>query len=368
MKRTIGLFILAVLLLVFTVQAADTVSVSVEELGLRIDLPTDCSVFTRATQAEDPALAQYGIPIDQLKQIFEQGNIYLDALGDDPAFEFLITMTPNAVKDMSQFDEQTLESMLDLLRDQYESRGIQVTELVRYAHPQAVFFRTTGHTELSGNLTQIQQYYTVHNNQAINFTLQYQGEQIPEEHLATVQAIIDSVIFEEEAAETPAAETEAQPEEEAPAAEEPAEEPTEDAAPEADEAPAEDAETPMLIAEADEDASEDAPAAPAPAKKKGFPTLWVVLGLAAIGAVLGAVLRGRKKRSAPPAASNAVPVTPPAAPTPPAAQAAAAAAAGAVQTAKPAVPEAPGKRVCAACGAALAPDDRTCPYCGTAVQ
>ena len=90
----------------------------------------------------------------------------------------------------------------------------------------------------------------------------------------------------------------------------------------------------------------------------------VGLGLAAIGAVLGAVLRGRKKRSAPPAASNAVPVTPPAAPTPPAAQAAAAAAAGAVQTAKPAVPEAPGKRGCAACGAALAPDDRTCPYCG----
>ena len=351
MKRTIGLFMLAVLLLIFTVQAADTVSVSVEELGLRIDLPTDCSVFTRATPAEDPALAQYGIAIDQLKQIFEQGNIYLDALGDDPAFEFLITMTPNAVKDMSQFDEQTLDSMLDLLRDQYESRGIQVTELVRYAHPQAVFFRATGSTELSGNLTQIQQYYTVHNNQAINFTLQYQGEQIPEEHLATVQAIIDSVIFEEEAAETPAAETEAQPEEEAPAAEEPAAEPTEDAAP-----------------EADEDASEDAPAAPAPAKKKGFPTLWVVLGLAAIGAVLGAVLRGRKKRSAPPAASYAAPVTPPAAPTPPAAQAAAAAAAGAVQTAKPAVPEAPGKRVCAACGAALAPDDRTCPYCGTAVQ
>ena len=78
MKRKTVLFILIAALLAFAVHAADTGNVRLDELGMSIDVPADCSVFTRNMSPDDPALAEYGIDLEQMNQLMAERSIYLD--------------------------------------------------------------------------------------------------------------------------------------------------------------------------------------------------------------------------------------------------------------------------------------------------
>ena len=393
MKRKTMLFFLIAALLAFAVHAADTVNVRLDDLGLSLDVPSDCSIFTRDMSPDDPALEEKGIDFTELQELLTDGNIYLNLLNDDPAFESLVTMQANAVESMSIFDDDMLEALKEPLAQEYESAGMKVSSVDYFTTDQTVLFRTEG----SINTTQVLVYYTVHNHQAISMVLRYEGDAIPEEYRTAMQAMVDSVRFDEAAA-TPdgdASEAEAAADVEA-AAEEAVDEI--EAAEEALEEEA--AATESLISPAEEATAQDEPAqdeteSPAPAKKKGLPILPLILGGAAIGAGVGFFsARSRKKRAQQP--TYAVPMTPaaptapvaPAATVPPASAAAAAAAGAAAPIAQavhpaaapaaaasavpaapaaPAVPTGPAKRVCAACGADLGPDDSFCPYCGTKV-
>lgn len=383
MRKTLLLFLIAALL-VFTVHAADTVNVRLDELGLNIDVPSNRLIYTRNMNPDDPALTEKGIDPAQLQQLLEERNIYLDLLNDDPAYEFLVTMMPNVVENMTVFDEETLESFKEPLTQEYENNGMAVSSIDYFANDQTVFFRTEG--DINGVKALI--YYTICNYQAISFVQRYAGDVMPEEYKTEIQAMVDSVRFDF-----------------------------------IDVSSAED------ISEAE---TEDVP--DASAKKKGFPVLPVVLGGAAVGAVTGfLVSRGKKKKDAAqqpacsaqpsiygapispvkpgtPAApvqtgtppTYAVPATPIATAVPgssassaafagaatPISQATAPAApvvsaspvalpeipvAPAVPAAAPAAdvrasqvsPTATETRVCSACGATLAQNVQFCPYCGT---
>lgn len=116
--------------------------------------------------------------------------------------------------------------------------------------------------------------------------------------------------------------------------------PETEAAPEAAEEPAE---APELISPSPEAEDVETPS-PAPAeKKKGVPLLPILLGLVAVGAVVGLAARGKKKQQARPAYAVPAPEA-------------------------PAEPSPAAKRVCAACGGALAEGEGVCPYCGTKAE
>ncbi len=494
MKRKLVLIFLFVLLLCASVCAAGTYHL--DDLGMSVDIPMGYNVISRNMAADDPALALFDMDSAEITQLLKEGNIYLDVLNEDSAFEFLVTMTPNTVKNLDQFDEESLAALEDTMKEQYEAMGITVKEVDRRTVGQNTFFRLHGTNSDSGFEMQVLQYYTLHNFQAINLTLHYEGTEIPENYQAFAEDVLASVRFDDEAAAAAAEPFEytdsetgvrfvvpagwvevrvdqslynedqqkavkatftctkdpnlaivyacADVMEEMPGlfkmfadrsmidmeavslddltkalpyevrsaetrniagrdfyvlevsgtadvagsdvafvetdviriengyeytfqfggtadnprypefltlvenAEFPkAESPEAEAAPEP---AAEPTETPALISPSPE--TEDmAEPAPAPAeKKKGVPLLPIVLGLIAIGVVVGLAARGKKKKQVQQAA-YAVPVEP-AAPT-------------------PAAPEVPAerapaaKRVCTACGAALAEGERVCPYCGT---
>ena len=148
MKRKTVLFILIAALLAFAVHAADTVNIRLDELGMSLDVPADCSVFTRNMSPDDPALAEYGIDLEQMNQLMAERSIYLDLLSDDPAYEGLVTMVPNVVESMTLFDEDTLESLKEPLTNEYEANGMTVDSVDYFTNDQAVFFRTEG--EIAG--------------------------------------------------------------------------------------------------------------------------------------------------------------------------------------------------------------------------
>ena len=487
MKRKLVLSFLFVILLTLGVRAAGTYHL--DELGMSLDVPMGYTVVMRDMDPRDPALENFSMTSEEITALMEENDIYLDILCEDPAFEFTVTMQPSEANGLEQFDEATLKSVEETMAEQYASNGFTVNSQERRTVGETTFFRALCSGLQDGFETQILQYYTVHDSQAVTLTLRYEGEEIPETFRIFEKGLIDSVRFDDA---PPPAEpfeyldsdtgvrfvvpagwvevlvdqsyfnadqqkavkatfscteqpnlaivyactdvmeqmpglfkmfadrsmidmeavslddlVEALPYEVRSAetqniagrdfyvlevsgttevagtavdftetdviriengyeytfqfagtADDPrypefltlvenAEFPKAEAAEAAPEAAEEPTETPPLISPAPETEDDETPA-PAPAeKKKGVPLLPIVLGLIAIGAIVGLAARGKKKKQVQQTA-YAVPA--------PEAQAA---------PAPTEAPEEPQKRVCAACGADLAEGEDACPYCGT---
>ncbi len=316
MKRRIILFILLALLLSVSARAAGTVRL--EELGMRVDIPEGYTVVTRNMAPDDPGLAIFDMDSEAVTKLLEDGGIYLDLMNEDPDFEFSVTSVPNEVKSMARFDDETLESMEDQLREQYASADVQVKEVDHLFNGQAVFFKLLISGTQGDEQVQLLRYYTVQNYHAINLTLQYWGEEIPEKYQTLAQDILYSVQFDDPDPYTPSEEAEASSE--------------------TDEAEAASGPIEQMLAPKSEAADSPVAAAPAPAPKKRFPVLPVVLAAIAAVAVAGFLICLRIRRTRRPA--NALP---------PAGKSAA-------------------KRSCAACGAPLSGSRRVCPYCGAKIE
>lgn len=194
MKRKLVLSFLFVLLLSVSVCAAKTVRL--DDLGMSVEIPEGYTALTRNMSPADPTLELFSMDSAQITQLLEENNIYLDLLNEDPYFEFLVTMTPNEVESIDQFKGEALESVEDAMEAQYAAIGVSVEELDSYDAGDTLFFRLLGSSDLNGVETQLLQYYTVQNFQAINLTLQYAGPEIPAEYQKLAKEIVDSVSFD----------------------------------------------------------------------------------------------------------------------------------------------------------------------------
>ena len=282
MKRKLLLFFLLILLLTISAHAAGTVRL--DDLGMSLSIPEGYTVITRNMAPDDPALAIFDMDSDGVTKLLEDGDIYLDLMNEDPDFEFSVTSVPNEVKSMARFDDETLDSMEDTLKEQYQSAGLTVREVEHLFNGQAVFSRSLVSGEQGSEQIQLLRYYTVHNYHAIDLTLQYWGAEIPEKYQTLAQDILYSVQFDEPDVYTPSEEDETTSE--------------------ADASEAETASGPieqMLAKPAAADEIETP--APAPVRKKAFPIVPVSLAAAAVAAAtvavcLVSVRRRRAKQSA----------------------------------------------------------------------
>ena len=310
MKRRMVLFVLIALLLALSVHAADTVRL--EDLGLTIDVPSEYYVITRDMAPDDPDLGVFDMDSDQVMKLLEDNDMYLDLLNDDSSFELTIAMTENAERTLNQFDEDTLEDMEEKLADQYGSAGLSVNSVEHLTQDSTVFFRISVSGEQNGNPLQLLRYYTVHNYQTIVMDMQYWGNAIPESYEKLANGMFNSIRFDQvdEVAQTISSASE--------------EENSFSLIEESAAAKKEESESSSLISSNSGSQSGSGSSA----QKKRFPTIPVVLGTAALCAVLGVIIRKKQQPDA----------------------------------------TAPAKRVCAACGAKLAEKDRVCPKCGKKVK
>ena len=315
MKRRLLLLFLIALLLTLSVHAAGTVRL--EELGMSVYVPEGYTVITRNMAADDPGLAIFDMDSEAVTKLLEDGNIYLDLMNEDPDFEYSITSVPNEVKSVARFDDETLESMEDQLKEQYESADVKVREVDHLFNGQAVFFKLLVSGEQNGQQVQLERYYTVQNYHAIYLTLQYWGAEIPEKYRTLSQDILYSVQFDEPDDYTAAEASETEASEEAEAASGPIE---------------------QMLAKPETTQTEAEAPAPAPVQKSGFPVLPVILGLAVAAAAAGVLITLRIRRARRPAGDL------------------------------PPARKDPAKRTCAVCGAPLSGSRRVCPYCGTKIE
>ena len=322
MKRKLLLFILLALLLTLSVHAAETIRL--EDLGLSIDVPSDYYVITRNMDPEDPALAVFDMDADEVMQLLERNDMYLDLLNNDDNFELTISMSENQERTMNQFTDDALDSMADTLADQFDSSGLTVHSVQHFLQDRTVFFQIFVSGEQDGDPLQLLRYYTVHNYQTVVMDLLYWGSSLPESYEQLAKGMIASIRFDQVDEVEQTVSSASEEEEQFSLIEESAA------------AKKEDSESSSLIASSY--GSQSGTGTAAQKKKQRFPTIPVVVGLALLSAILGAVIRRDQKKRA---AQSDVP-----------------AAAGKKASA-------PKKGVCAACGAALPKGKKVCPYCGT---
>ena len=357
MKRTLCLIVLFLLLLTASVHAADTRTVRVEALDLSIDVPAKCYALTPDM---DPfrfstvGFHQHIYTFDEVMAMQDQMKEMGAALrvwATDPAFICLLEASPIQMQSMDLLDDAALDEMLAQGIPELTNEFMTITGSSLFRTEHTVFIRYEAQAEYDGVQEQIIIYGTVHDYQMLGLTVGYAGELMPEKYRTIADEMAASLRFGEDAEPAAAAAEEGKTQ-----AAEPTENTAEEAEAESDEPEAEPKEE--AGAEAAAEPAADAPAgtldAGQPVSPIGNPDLSFRIGyivgcatravLVIAGIVVCVILLRKNKKNKNTRRQDGAA---PAAPT------------------NPAVPA---KRVCAACGADLGPDEKFCPFCGTKAE
>ena len=169
-----------------------------DELGMRIELPSDHVVFTRDIKANDPNLIAYGLTKDGLSSLMQERSIYLNAWDEDINYEIIVTMLDSPFEDYNQFSDTSLSAFVSALDTEYAGLGITMIRSEFYQHSQAKFAKIYISQPNNGETAYGLQYHTVYDGKAINITLQSYSGKIDSSKEAVLKKIVDTVHFDTE--------------------------------------------------------------------------------------------------------------------------------------------------------------------------
>lgn len=200
MKKLYSLILALLLLLSLstTAFAASSKTYSLDELGMSIDIPSEYVVFTRNISDNDPNLSAYGLTKNDMKDLMNARNIYLNAWDKDVNFEIIVTMIDSTISDFNLMSDTMLNTMASSAKTEYANNGITVEKYEVFQHNQAKFIKIyisqPNGTEKAYGL----QYYTVYDNKAINVTMQSYSGKIDSSKESILKSIVDTVHFDKE--------------------------------------------------------------------------------------------------------------------------------------------------------------------------
>lgn len=203
-KRILQIGILVVSLcsfLVLPVYAASS-KYAIPELDLTISIPDDYDVFTLNMSSNDPLFSVYGTTKAEVNTQFANSSIYLNAISTIHNDEIVVTMTDSPLANLNGMGDTALITLASALVDEYAKYGITVTDYDVYHHNQLTFIQVYFHD--TEKTVYGLQFYTVSNEQAMNFTLRSYEGSISSSQENTICTIVDSIRlnYEVEAAPT----------------------------------------------------------------------------------------------------------------------------------------------------------------------
>lgn len=205
-KRIIHICITLVcicVILALPVHAASN-SYTIPELDLTISIPTEYDVFTLDMSSNDPLFSDYGTTKTDIESHFTASGIYLNAISTVRNEEIVITMTDSPLTNLNGMGDTTLMTLASALVKEYANYGITVTDYDVYHHEQLTFIQIYFHD--TGKTVHGLQFYTVSNEQAMNFTLRSYEGSVSSSQENTIYAIVDSIRLGYEVEATPTAE------------------------------------------------------------------------------------------------------------------------------------------------------------------
>ena len=401
-KKALSFFVAAIMLAVACIPAFAAKTYTVEEIGISVDIPDGYYVITRDISPSDSVFSVLGLDYDALMEIMKNGNIYLDAVGENSEEIMLITYPVPGIEDLSDFTTEELTEFEEGFISGYETSGIEVLDYQIYETDEHVYFKVEAYEE--SNDVYIMQYANVLDEQMYMLGLRSLTE-ITDAQISMMESCVDTISYdflEENTEEYTKAESEdfigSSDEEYS------EDENYDDEYDSNDEYDDEYDEKEDYDEDEDEDEDEDdyiETIDPSDEDSSGIPDfVWIIVIavlVAIIAAIIIVVVKGKKKNEPqaiqmPPIQQNIPvqqpyyppvqqPYAPPFAPAPvpvpepqklePVHEAEKAAEAEVpaptVTTQAPETEEKPKPAFCSNCGAALRPDAKFCPMCGSTI-
>lgn len=203
-KKLLGGFLSFMMIFGITSQAfAEGGTFEIKEAKMEIDIPEEFIVFERIVDEFDPNLEIINSSKAQLEEVFENGNIYLNAVMVPPDNEIVVTLSENIgsqnIFNFNSFSEKELDTIASNLVANTEgnSGDVEYTGYDTYKTDMASFIVLNLIQNSDTGQVYGKQYYTTVNGQAVYVTLySYVGE-ISQETDDMFKGIINSLSFEE---------------------------------------------------------------------------------------------------------------------------------------------------------------------------
>jgi hypothetical protein len=178
---------------------------TISELDLTLSIPVEYDVFTLDMSSNDPLFSEYGTTKADMTAQFTASNIYLNAVSTVRNEEIVVTMADSPLTNLNGMGDTTLKTLASALVDEYANYGITVTDYDVYHHDQLTFIQIYFHD--TEKTVYGLQFYTVSNEQAMNFTLRSYEGSISTSQKNTICTIVDSIRLNYEVATVPTVES-----------------------------------------------------------------------------------------------------------------------------------------------------------------
>ena len=192
-KRVIRICITLVCLcavLMLPVDAASSKFI-IPELDLTISIPDEYDVFTLNMSSNDPLFSDYGTTKADVDAQFAASSSYLNAISTVRDEEIVVTMSDSPLPNFNGMGDTILMTLASELVNEYVNYGITVTDYDVYHHDQLTFIQIYFHD--TEKTVYGLQFYTVSNEQTMNFTLRSYEGSISSSQENTICAVIDSI-------------------------------------------------------------------------------------------------------------------------------------------------------------------------------
>lgn len=183
---------------------AASIQYTIPELDLTLSIPTEYDVFTLDMSGSDPLFSDYGTTKADIDAQFAASNICLNAISTVRNEEIVVTVSDSPLATFNGMGDTTLMTLASALADEYVNYGITVTDYDVYHHDQLTFIRIYFHD--TEKTVYGLQFYTVSNEQAMNFTLRSYEGNISSSQKNAICTIVDSIRLNYEVEEAPAVE------------------------------------------------------------------------------------------------------------------------------------------------------------------
>ncbi len=176
---------------------ADTIKYTIDELDMTLDIPSDLFVFTRALDSSDPNLAYFGLKKEWVDGLFEEKNIYLNAISEHVLYEIYVSMTTGPeiwdVEDFGACDDAYLQSLIDNSSSLYKDSSKTYSKTEIYKTAQASYIRSYSEfIDKDDDLVYCASCFTITDGMAIDIYLLSYDKPVTPERDAILTGVVDS--------------------------------------------------------------------------------------------------------------------------------------------------------------------------------
>ncbi len=202
MKKTITVIFVILLISLFPITALADNTITVDEFGLSVTMPSDYYVLTRDMEQTASAWDMFNEEEQkQLLQIYIDSDTYINAISQDITNEIVVVISqdPN-YEEMLNFnlyeDKELYDLFFESISDKADKYAYSSEDLQVYKTDNLKFLVYSGHTSQNGQSLYSKSYFSVVNGYFLQCFIRSSNGPLSKELEITIKDVVDSIKFE----------------------------------------------------------------------------------------------------------------------------------------------------------------------------